>query len=263
MHTSTRLGLGIVLVGALSFVPQAASSAQLNDKELEAIALGAMTPLPPALRAQGDVTTSVTTKTDLDRGLDMCENADGAGLYSLPPDAAINSTSDTRGANGDDSQASPLTEVTVDISKYSSTKRAKKIWRDTVRGLKSACDGAIVVPSTRRTLDDGANVVWTSVEFNDVTIGSTSGGPVGLFTTFVNHQFRADDPTNVTSSWMVQQYSSWRLAGNTIVRSEVARLWAPVTSGPGIDPSSPAVTEKMKTAVDRMTRTVATAIERD
>lgn len=259
MRHVTRTVLGITLTGALLIAPQNAFAAQPSDSELEAIAAEAMTPLPPALRTDGDVTTTVTADSNPDRGLDMCINKDGSGLYLLPPKSAIKSTNDVRTANGDTSNET-LTETTVEIARYGSVKEAKKIWMRTVRVLRSKCAGAILVPTWKRTFDDGTQALWTSAEFNEVTVTSAASGPVGLLTAFVNYESAVEDPTTVTSSWMIQQYSSWRLAGNTIVRAEFAKLWQPASSGAPNDPSAPAITDRMEKAVDRMARQTARAV---
>ena len=260
MHVKSVVASGLVVAVSVVLLQAPASAAPLSDKDLEVIASKAMTPLPPALRVDGDVRSDVTTSADPDRGLDLCETGERAGLYALAPVAAIRSVSDVTSPAADGSVGPALTETTVDISRYATPAKAKKAWRGVLRALTERCAGATYVPGVKTTLDDGSDVIWTSVDFNEVEIHSPSNGPVGLMTTFANTLYSADDPNRLRSTQVVQQYSSWRLVGATIVRAEFAREWDPATAAPPIDPASPAVTKAMRKAVDRMALKAAKAI---
>lgn len=261
MRTKSLMASGIVVVVALGAMPVAASAAQLSDKKLEAIAADAMTPLPPALRSEGDSKVDVTTTANPERGLDLCENGERAGLYALPPQAAIRSVSDVTTAAG--SSGERLSETTVDISRYASPASAKKAWQGVLRALTTRCDGAVFVPNSPGTLADGSDAIFISMEFNEVDVDSRKRGPVGLTTTFSNFVYAADDPSRLVGSQVVQQYSSWRLVDNTIVRAEFARQWTPADTAPAIDPASPVITTKMRKAVDRMAQKAAKGISQD
>lgn len=263
MRTKGLMASGIVVVVALGPMPVAASAAQLSDKKLEAIAADAMTPLPPALRTEGDSKVDVTTTANPERGLDLCENGERAGLYALPPQVAVTSLNDVSPKSADGSPVPLSAETTVDISRYASVAEAKRAWRGVLRALTKRCAGATYVPNSQEILGDGTEVIWTGSDFNQVDVASAKSGPVGLMTMFTNVLYSAEDPNRLVSSQVVQQYSSWRLIDNTIVRAMFARQWAPATTAPPIDPTSPAVTDSMKKVVDRMALKAAMAISQD
>lgn len=253
---SLKLPVTFAVVGlALISVPASVSASGVDDKSLVAIAVSAMTPAPAALRTQGTVSEDVKTDTDPVRGLDLCEDGLGVGRYAPTPVSSIKSMRDVKASDG-------LSETTVDISLYPSKAKAQAAWQKVVRVLTKRCSGVVLAPKTSRTLPDGQEVIWASLEFNEVTTGRDAGGTVGVSTTFQNTLYDSNAPSTVVSSWVVQQYSSWKLVGKAIVRAEFARLWNPSTSAPAIDPVSPAVTGRMQLAVDAMTHKAALAIDK-
>jgi hypothetical protein len=107
-------------------------------------------------------------------------------------------------------------------------------------------------------LTDGTNVTWTTNEFNEVTIAEDSReqGPLGVETLFTIVLLDPNDPTSTTivESELVMQYSAWRLAGSTIVRTEYARLWDPMSAAAPSDPRNPFLTTEIKKTVDRLAK---------
>lgn len=239
------------------------AAAQVGQDQLEAIAADVMTPVPKPLRTLGSVSRSLETNTQPSSGLDMCMDRRQVGIYAATPQSTTTWKLDYD-FNPNDIAVNEMTEITLDISEYGTTKKAKAAWGDFVRVLESACAGYVQVPGFPDTLSNGTNVTRSTHEFSDVTIDddSRSQGPVGLDTMFTIISFDPDDAksTSVVASGLGMQYSSWHLADSTIVRAEYARLWQPMSAAHPSDPTNPFLTLEIKSTVDRLAMKAAREI---
>ena len=233
------------------------ASGVVGPERLEMIAADVMTPVPKPFRTAGSVSRSLSTNTKPSRGLDMCMDRQRVGIYAPTPQVTTAWKLDYN-TDLSDGAARHTTEITLDVSEYGTVKNARDAWRDVVRTLESTCAGYVHVPGFPTTLTDGTNVTWTTNEFNEVTIAEDSReqGPLGVETLFTIVLLDPNDPTSTTivESELVMQYSAWRLAGSTIVRTEYARLWDPMSAAAPSDPTNPFLTTEIKKTVDRLAK---------
>ena len=233
------------------------ASGVVGSERLEKIAIDVMTPVPKPFRTAGSVSRSLSTNTKPSRGLDMCMDRQRVGIYAPTPKATTTWKLDYN-TDLSDGAARRTTEITLDVSEYGTVKNARDAWRDVVRTLESTCTGYVQVPGFPTTLTDGTNVTWTTNEFNEVTIAEDSReqGPLGLETLFTIVLLDPTDPTSMTlvASDLGMQYSSWRLAGSTIVRAEYAQVWNPMSAAAPSDPTDPFLTTEITETVDRLAK---------
>jgi hypothetical protein len=258
-NTSFKMSIIFAPVVALLLTGAYAQSvaADVGQDRLEAIAEDVMTPVPKTLRTMGTVTRELKTNTQPTRGLDMCMDRQRVGIYAPTPQATTTWALDYK-YKPENVSVTQLTEITLDISEYGSAKKASAAWQDVVRTLESTCAGYVQVPGLPETLADGSNVTWSTNEFNEVTVtdAARNQGPVGLESMFTIILFDPNDArsTSVVTSELVMQYSSWRLAGSTIVRAEYAREWSPMSAAEPSDPTNPFLTSEVKSSVDRLAK---------
>jgi len=233
------------------------AAAEVGQDRLEAIAADVMTPVPKTFRTMGTVTRMLKTNTQPTRGLDMCMDRQRVGIYAPIPQATTTWALDYK-YKPENVSVTQVTEITLDISEYGSAKKASAAWQDVVSTLESTCAGYIQVPGLPETLADGSNVTWSTNEFNEVTVtdAARDQGPVGLESMFTIILFDPNDArsTSVVTSELVMQYSSWRLAGSTIVRAEYARGWSPMSAAEPSDPRNPFLASEVKSTVDRLAK---------
>jgi len=254
----------IATLAAVGFHTPIASGV-VGPERLEMIAADVMTPVPKVFRTAGSVKRSLSTTAEPSRGLDMCMDRQRTGIYAPTPQATTTWKLDYK-YDLNDGAATQTTEITLDVSEYGTVKDARDAWGEVVRTLESTCAGYVQVPGFPATLGDGTNVTWTTSEFNDVTIddGSRSQGPVGLNTMFTIVLLDPNDAksTSVVASDIGMQYSSWRLAGSTVVRVEYARVWSPMSAAAPSDPTNPFLTTEIKKTVDRLATSASREIRK-